>query len=419
VDRTDRHGYRRLLWSGGVSLLGTQISSFAIDLLVVRTLHASPAQFGGLLACQTGVYLLAGLPVGVIVDRYSHRAVLIGCDLARAMLIATVPIAAALHALTLGQVYAALLAVGLLSVLSDVARQTMLPRLVSPDELRSANAYLAGLQSSAQLAGPGAAGGLVQILGAPVAVLADAVSYLVSALLLRPTRDAPRSARLPATRPSMRAGLQVVRGDGTLRRLTASSTLYNLGSAAGSTVLLVLLARDLALPAVTIGLVYSAGALGGVVASVAAVRVLSRSHTPSLLRIGLASTAVGAALLPLTGRGAGLLVGAVGIALDGAGVVLYNVAQVTLRQSVTPANLLGRVTASIRTVVTTAVAAGSLAGGALAEVWSTRGTLWAAAVLPALAAAAVADRRLRASATRPVRVRPASVPEPLPAPPVS
>lgn len=202
-----------MLWAGqSLSQVGTEVSQLAVPLLAVTVLAATPVQMGVLTAAKTAAFLLVGLPVGAWTDRVRRRPVMIGADLARMALLATIPVAWWLGVLTLAQLVVVALLVGLATLFFDVADQSFLPALVGRSGLVEGNAKLEASRAAAHTGGPALAGALVQLVGAAAAVAADAVSYLVSVVFLsriRPGRAlrsaapdvdcAPKSARVWVT----------------------------------------------------------------------------------------------------------------------------------------------------------------------------------------------------------------------------
>jgi Major Facilitator Superfamily len=183
-----RRDFRHLWAADLISQLGTRMSFLAVPLLAVATLHASAFEVSLLRASQTVAYLLIGLQVGAWCDRMRCRPVLVVADLGRAVALGSVPLAAALGVLGLGQLYVVVFVVGVLTVFFDVAHQTYLPRLVERSRLIEGNARLQGNSSVAAVAAPVPAGYLVQWFTGAGAVLVDAASYLWSALWLRSIR---------------------------------------------------------------------------------------------------------------------------------------------------------------------------------------------------------------------------------------
>jgi MFS family permease len=172
----------RRLWAGQtVSVLGTQVTYLALPLVAINVLAATTFQVGLIETAAFAPFLLVGLPAGAWVDRMRRRPVMIATDLARGALLATIPLAAALHALTLLQIYAVALLTGVATVFFDIAYQSYLPALVGRDGLVEGNAKLQASESIAQVGGPSLAGFLIQAITGALAILVDAGSYVVSA----------------------------------------------------------------------------------------------------------------------------------------------------------------------------------------------------------------------------------------------
>ncbi|HZD68560.1 MAG TPA: MFS transporter, partial [Actinomycetes bacterium] len=173
--------FMRLWTSQSVSRLGSQVSLLALPLVAITVLHASTFEVGLLSTAEFAPFILVGLPAGVWVDRLRRRPLLIAGDVGRALALASIPLAYWLDALSIGQLYAVGLLTGVLTVFFDVAYQSYLPSLVEREQLVEGNAKLEISSSGASIAGPGLAGGLIQLVTAPFAVLADAASFLASA----------------------------------------------------------------------------------------------------------------------------------------------------------------------------------------------------------------------------------------------
>lgn len=221
-----RRDVRLLLAGQAASELGSQVGSIALPLVAVLALGASPFEIGVLTAAGTISFAVLALPAGVWVDRLPRQPVLVGADLVRGAALLTVPVAAALHRLSLAQLVAVALAVGVARVLFDIAYPSYLPGLVGRDELVRANAYLETSRSATQLTGPGLGGWLVQLAGAPVAVAADAASFLAFAgclLAIRTAEPGPARSGRPALRRELVEGLRFVLGHPALRAITACS----------------------------------------------------------------------------------------------------------------------------------------------------------------------------------------------------
>jgi len=373
----------RLLWGGqSVSEMGSQVTNLAFPLVAVEVLRASAFEVGVLTACSTAAFLLVGLPAGAWVDRLRRRRVMMAADLGRMAAVGSIPVAYAVGGLTLAQLYVTALAAGVLTVFFDVAYQSYLPGLVGPERLVEGNAKLAGSAQVAQVAGPSVAGGLVQALGGPVAVAVDAASFFVSSLTLA-LIAAPEAVPDPPARAGLRAqigeGLRFVLGHPTLRAIAGCTGTSNLFSSMMAAVEVVFLVRVIHLRAGIIGLLFAAGGIGGVVGALSASSVARRIGGVRATMAGMTLTA-GGLVIPLTGRGAGVVLFAVGSFFLGLGAVIYNINQVSFRQRLCPPALLGRMNATMRFLVWGEMPIGALIGGALAGGIGLRNTLWVGVV---------------------------------------
>ncbi|MHA6620838.1 MFS transporter [Pseudonocardia sp. DLS-67] len=359
------------------------VSHLALPLLAATALGASPWEMGLLVAAERGAFLLVGLPVGVLLDRVRRRPVMVAADLVRFALFASIPLAWVLGVLTFAQLIVVALLAGVATVFFDVGYQSVLPAVIGRAELVDGNAKLESTRSAAEAAGPALGGGLVQLVGAAAAVLLDAVTYLVSAaFLLRmrtpeavPARDPARSMRA-----DMAQGLRYVLGHPLLRPITLCTGTANLFGGVLAAVSVLFLARELGQPPAVIGLVLAAGSAAGLLGAVTASRWIRRLGQGRTVVTSLLVTGPIALVLPLTAPGAGLAWFALGTGAIAYGGVVYNVAQVSFRQAVTPDHLLGRMNASIRFLVWGTIPLGGLLGGALGELLGLRATLLVTAV---------------------------------------
>src|SRR5215213_2045287 len=181
-----RHVEFRRLWAAqSASLFGSEITALALPLMAVLLLDASPAQMGFLAAAGTAPFLLCSLPAGVWIDRRQRRPVLIAADIARAVLLLSIPLMASRGILRIEQLYAVTFVVGVLGVFFEVAHYAYVPSLVGRESVVEGNSKLQISYSAAEAGGPGVAGLLVQFISAPGDIAIDAISFLVSAVLLR------------------------------------------------------------------------------------------------------------------------------------------------------------------------------------------------------------------------------------------
>ncbi|MFD7088834.1 MFS transporter [Streptomyces sp. NPDC059896] len=372
--------FRTLFTATALSQLGTNIGYVAVPLIAVTTLDATPGQVGALATLSTVAFLLIGLPAGAWVDRMRQRSVLITADLARAALLASVPVAWWLDALTLTQLYVVVVLTGCATVFFDIGSQSVLPRLVDREGLVQANAAVMTLIAVGNVSGRGAGGGLVQLLTAPVALVCTAGAHLASAVRLTALRRAPAPPPPPGQPIRLSAriaeGLRHVLGDKELRALALTAALANLGSQIINTMLPVLFIRELGLPAGALGLFWAAGGAGLLLGARCARPLAARlGHGRTLAVAGLWLAPAGL-LVPLIDDGAGLWLAGTGYLLAMFKTGMDNVLGVSLRQRKTSDALLGRMNATFRFLLTGALAVGSALAGLFGELVSVQSTLW-------------------------------------------
>jgi MFS family permease len=374
-----RHRDFALLWGGQtISEVGSAVSLVVLPLIAVVYLHASGLAVGALAAVQWAPWLLIGLPAGVWVDRSRKRPLMIGCDVVRALAIASVPLAAAFGTLHMFQLYVAGAVAGVATVVFEVAYQAYLPALLPSADLQEANAKLQGSQAVAQLAGPGLGGVLVQLVRAPYALVVDAASYVLSvAGLLAIRADEPRPATVERhLRREIAEGGRYVLADPLLRVMTISPAIGNFFFTGFEAIVVLFLVRSVHLAPGSVGLLIGIGSLGSVVGAVVARPLGRRFGTARALMYGIVLTTPFGLLIPLTTRGAGLGIFVASTVLMFAGILVYNVTISAFRQAYCPPRLLGRVVASMRFVLFGTMPLGALAGGALADAVGPRSAAW-------------------------------------------
>jgi MFS family permease len=372
--------FLRFLSSHVANEIGTNISRVALPLVAVLTLNVGAFEVGLLSALQSAAFLAVGLPAGVWVDRMRRRRVMVTADLVRCALLASVPIAHALGLLSMGMLLVVALLAGVAQVFNDVADQTYLPELVGKEHLSSGNSKLEVVRSGGALAGPGVGGALAQLVGAPLTVLATALASLVSAVALRSIRTLdrpPAPARGGAGMGrDIRAGVAFVLRDGVLRPIMITTMGTNLCLSAVISLSVLFLADVVLLPAGLIGVLLMSGAVGGLLGGLTGARLFGRYGTARVTWLSLAVTSPFGLLLPMTQAGWRVSFFVVASIVLSWGAVLYNVGQVTYRQTVAPEGMLGRVNATVRFVVWSTMPLGALLGGIVAQQIGVRQALW-------------------------------------------
>ncbi|MEW5625438.1 MFS transporter [Streptomyces hydrogenans] len=373
----------RRYWSGQtVSLVGDQISLMALPLAAVLVLGADAAQMGWLKTLELLPALLLNLPFGAWVDRRANRRrIMIATDLGRAALLLTLPVAYALDLLTLGQLYVVAFGVGALSVLFEVCNVTLFVALVPTERYVQANSLVNGSRSMAWLAGPSIGGILVQVLTAPVALLADALTYLASAGYLakiRPVEPAPA----PVVKGHFTEGMRWVLRERSMRALFAASGTVQFFNYMFHTLFVLYVTTELGLGAGLLGLVLGTGAVGGLLGAVCSGAVVRRIGIGGSLVAGFLGFTLPLVLIPAADGPLPLVVGVLFAAefLSCAGVMIVDVAAGSFQMALIPDAVRARVMGAFRTLNHGFRPLGALAGGVLGTAIGLRPTLWIATV---------------------------------------
>lgn len=377
-----------LFWSGEtVSLFGTQITMLALPLTAVLTLHATSAQLGLVRFAEALPYVIFTLIFGAWVDRRQRKPVLIVANAARGVLIGLVPLLAILHLLQFSLLTAVAFGVGVFTVLFDVTWLAYVPTVISADDLVEANGKVTMSSAAAEVAGPGLGGALVQVLSAPLALVADAISYVVATATLlairapEPVPLAQQGHRKQLLR-EIGEGIQTVWANQFLRAIMLMSGLWNMLFGISDTVFVLYAIRELRLQPGTLGAIFGVGAIGGLIGSAISTRVSQRGAFGPVLGIAFTFGSIPWLLLPAVRGTQPLEIVGFTLAyfLIRLGLGLWSVLTLSFRQAITPHHLLGRVGASLRFVAYGLGALGFLLAGMLATLLGLRRTLWVAAV---------------------------------------
>ena len=383
------HRNRMFLWlwgAEGISVLGVQFTFLALPVVAVILLGAVEWQMGVLNAASTAAFLVVGLPAGAWVDRWLKRRVMIVADLVRAVALAVIPLLWFAGALEIWHLYLVAAVMGVATVFFDVSYQSYIPILVSPAQVGQANSTLEATAQVSRIGGPGLAGALLTVVSAPVLLIIDAVSYLVSAVMLSRIRDheapADRAQRQLLPR-EIAEGVRFVWTQPLIRSIAGTTATANFFATLAFTLLPLYVLRDLNLGAAGLGIIFSFGAAGGLLGALATPRLSRWVGEGTIITLSAILAAVTFAFLPL----ASLLPAPASLAVLMASefvmsfaVLVYNITQVTLRQRLCPSRLLGRMNASIRFVVWGVMPIASLVSGALGGAIGIVSTMWVAFV---------------------------------------
>ena len=374
--------FRRLWVGSSISSVGSQISGLAVPFVAATRLHASTFTMGLLTAGQYAAFLLVGLPAGAWCERLRRRPLLIAADLGRAAALVSVPICAQLGVLTLGQLFAVVLTMGVLTVFFEVSYQSYLPGLIGRDRLVEANGALEASRTVAYTAGPTLAGYAIQLFGGPLALIGDALSFVWSGgwiAAIRARERAPRRTERHLLR-EIGDGLRFVAGQPILRTMACYTSATTLLVSGQYTITLLFLLRTLHLSAGAIGVVDSCAGFGAIAGAFAGRRIRSRLGDMRAMTLAALIGDGFALLIPLSQRGAGLVFFVLGSGLMSFGIVVFNITAVSFRQTLCPDDLLSRMNATMRFMSWGAAPLGALLGGYLGTVFGLRPTLSVSAV---------------------------------------
>jgi MFS family permease len=388
--------YRRLWSSILISSFGGQVTLLALPLSAAVLLHATPTQMGVLTAAEIVPFVLFSLPTGVWLDRVRKLPVYVIGELSISMTVATVPLAWWLGWLSMSWLYFVGFVIGSVNTTAGSAAQIVLTQIVPRERLVEAHAKNALASSTAEVTGPGAAGALIKLTGAPVALLADAVLLMVSASILRgvAVKETP-SATNPAFWPAMREGLAFVRGHRLLITMATCVGVWQMCNQAAMVVQILFATRQLGLTERGVGLSYVALGVGTVAASAFGYWVVRRLGPGPTMVAGFAICGSGWLLLAIAPLSRlGIAAYAIMLLMYGMGAVFIFINFLSLRQSVTPGPMLGRMTSTMRWLILLPAGPGALLGGWLGEHLGLRAALGFAGTTALLLAAVAASLRV-------------------------
>lgn len=372
----------RLFWVGETtSALGNSLATLLLPLIATLELGSSAFEVSLVVGSVWVPWIFLGLPAGAWVDRLPLRPIMIMCDVASAVLFASVPVVWWLDMLTLPYLLLVGLLTGAASVFFSTAFHVYMPLVLTPEKLLSGNAKLQGAESFVQVAGPGLAGPLAKLMGSVTSLLVNAVTFVVSAVCLLLIRGGV-SEREPgdpdpgSLRQQILAGLRFVVHDPYLRPLVTYGALNNLMLMGYEAIQVPYLVRTLNASPVAVGLLVACASVGGVLASVLVTPVTKRFGSSRGLFIIIVSTVPFGLLIPLAGSGARLALFGLGVLVPVIGVIAFNVVLNAFRQTYCPPRLLGRVVSTTMVVNLGALPIGAVIGGSLGSLVGLRATMW-------------------------------------------
>lgn len=380
-----RHADFMKLWGGQTfSNFGSLIGKLVLPFLIIYNLHATPLQVAWVRAAELVPGMLAGVLLGVWIDRVKRKPLLIGTDFCRALLLLSIPVALIEGHLTLLQVILVAAGISILTVAFEASYEAYLPTLVKPELIVDANSKLAASSSIAEVTGFGIAGVLFQTLGGAMAIVIDAITFLGSALSLLWIRtgepEMPPLANRESVLKEAKLGFQVLIRHKLLFHLLGIEGLNSIYNGVLGTIYMLYISRHLQIAPSAQGILYAVGGISSLVGAAMA--------EPVLRKLGLGKTlwstsllgVIGILMIPsATGPYWLLMIFMLLQQLLGDGPeTLYNIQVTSLRQMLTPNHLLGRVNSTWRVTSWMFLLLGTLAGGVLAEVIGLRLTFFLA-----------------------------------------
>ena len=376
------------VWSAAtISIFGSLITRTALPFAAILVLDAGPVEISWIRSAELIAGLVFGLVAGAWVDRLRRRPILIWADLGRALILASIPIAFLLQALSLVQLVVVAFATAVLSTFFDVADHAYLPTVVSRKRLVDANSALTATGSVAEFSAFGLGGFLIQAFTAPIAIAIDAVSFVISAILLATIRKpepppTPHADREPVLR-EISDGIRILARSPLLRALALSHGGTHILWGIFGTSYLIFANEELGLDPATIGVIAAIGGIGSLAGSALAPMMVRRFGVGQSILLGIVGFIAGNALIPLApaaGAVVGIPLGAlflIGQQLLGDSLAtVFEVTETSLMQASVSDRVLGRVNASFTTFTTLLTLLGAIAGGWIAETWGLRAAFW-------------------------------------------
>ncbi|GAC1482197.1 MAG: MFS transporter [Candidatus Dormibacteria bacterium] len=376
----------RLFSAQSISTFGSLITRPALPFLAILVLGATPAQIAILRVAEHIPGFLIGLFAGVVIDRFRRRPVLIAADIGRALVLGSIPLVALTGHIRIEQLYIVALLASMLTVFFDVGYESYLPAVVPNQRLVEANSKVAASVGVAEFSAFGIAGWLVQIFTAPVAILIDAVTFLVSAGFISsihtPERRVAPASGSDSVLTDIREGLGILAREPTLRAIAASLAALEFSYGIIGTLISLYALRELGFTPGPLGLIFAVGGVASLLAALLAGRVTAAFGAGRTMVGGLLLTGIGMLLLPLA-HGAGLVAFALLIGqqvIGDSGSTIFEINQSSLRQKIAPPGVLGRINAATRSAGLGATLLGIAAGAWLAQGSGYRTALVAAAL---------------------------------------
>ena len=384
-----KHNNFKKLWIAQIlSLVGTQVTVVALPIIAIKLLNASTMQIGILTAMSYLPFLLFGLPAGAWVDRLSIKKLMIFCDISRGTILILIPVLYSLNLLSIAMLFVIAFCNGVFTVFFDISNQSFLPEILSKDQLIEGNSKLATSYTTSQMIGPTVAGFLVKIFSGPIAILLDSISYLLSSIFIYkikiPKLKAPLTKKEAPTRiyAEVKEGLRFVFKNKYLKPIAISMSMANMFDLFGmiQTILPIYILSTLNLSSFEYGIILSLGNLGAILGTFINKALINKFSLGKVLTISSILPGVSLLILPFTSGEYAMYIIALSLSLASLNVAIFNINQISLRQSITPLPMMGRMNATIRFIIWGTIPIGAFLGGFLGEKIGIRNTLLVASI---------------------------------------
>ncbi len=393
--RQERRDYLKFFGAQSISVLGDEFGKLAVPLVAVLVLSAGEGGIGLIEFAQTLPYLLVTLPAGVLVDRIARRSALYWADTLRALLFAALAVLVLNDALSYPTLIGIVVAAGALDVVFELAQASATPEVVNSTlELLRVNVLLSLAEGFAVTFGPFVAGVLISEFGPESAFIFNAATFAISAVILRSLRTAalrkPANNEQPLSRSvfvsEAREGLKYVWTHPIIRPITVSTALSNLSFAIYAPMLLLFIVRDLEATPLALGIALSTGSIAYLAGSAITDIVVRRLGLGRAIGFSLLLNTVALVVVAAQPGLVGIALASLSWAASSILIPIYNSAHLTLLQSITPSDLMGRMNAGVRVVAHGAEPIGGLVGAAIGVMLGARITILIAVVIAVAAA---------------------------------
>ncbi|WP_271782638.1 MFS transporter [Aquimarina algiphila] len=381
------HSNFKKLWVAQIlSLVGTQVTVVALPIIAIKLLNASTLQVGLLTAMSYLPFLLFGLPAGAWVDRLSIKRLMIVCDMCRGAILILVPILYSMDFLTIPLLFIIAFCNGIFTVFFDISNQSFLPEILPKEQLTEGNSKLGTSYTTSQMVGPTIAGFMIKIFSAPIAILIDSISYFLSGIFIYnikiPKQKTVLNKKKPGIFSEIREGLRFVVKNKYLKPIAISMSIANMFDLFGmiQAILPIYILSTLKLSPFEYGIILSMGNIGAILGTFINKIIVNKFYLGKVLAISSILPGISLLILPFVQGEYAMYIIGLSLSLAGLNIAVFNINQISLRQAITPLNLMGRMNATIRFIIWGTVPLGAFLGGLLGEQIGVRNTLLVAAI---------------------------------------